>query len=77
MSAKFAPAAIRICALDEIDAGDHFGDGMLHLDAGIHLDEVEAAVLVHQELDGAGVVIADCAESLAEYFADLLRGVRE
>jgi hypothetical protein len=29
---------------------------MLHLDARVHLDEVELAVFVHQELDGAGVL---------------------
>ena len=28
--------------LDEVDPGDHLGDGMLHLDPGVHLDEVEA-----------------------------------
>src|SRR3712207_8614617 len=37
----------------EVDAGDHLGHRMLHLDAGVHLDEVELAVLV-QELDRAG-----------------------
>ncbi len=31
----------------EVDAGDHFGDGMLDLDTGIHLNEEElAAVLI-------------------------------
>ena len=37
----------------EVDPGDHLGHRMLDLQAGIHLDEVELAVLV-QELDGAG-----------------------
>ena len=37
---------------------------MLHLDARVHLDEVQAAVFVHQELDGAGVHVADAAERL-------------
>jgi hypothetical protein len=27
--------------LDQVDAGDGLGDGVLHLDAGVHLDEVE------------------------------------
>ncbi len=31
--------------LDDIDAGDHFGDRVLHLHAGIHFDEIELAVL--------------------------------
>jgi hypothetical protein len=28
--------------LDEIDAGDLLGHGMLHLQAGVHLKEIEA-----------------------------------
>ena len=43
--------------LDQVDAGDHFRDRMLDLDAGVHLDEVEVALLVDDELDGAGVVV--------------------
>ena len=39
---------------------------MLHLDARVHLDEVQLARLVHQELDGAGVGVADCAHRLAQ-----------
>ena len=45
-------------ALDDIDAGDELGDRMLHLHARVHLDEVELAGLVHQELDRAGVGVA-------------------
>ena len=41
--------------LDDVDAGDHLGDRMLHLQAGVHLQEVEVLVLIHQELDRAGV----------------------
>ena len=40
---------------DEVRPGDHLGHGVFHLEAGVHLDEVEAALLVHQELHGAGV----------------------
>jgi hypothetical protein len=36
---------------------------MFHLNAGIHFDEVEAAVLVHEEFDGAGIGVADGGES--------------
>jgi hypothetical protein len=45
---------------DEVDAGDAFRDRMLDLDARVHLDE-EPVVLIHvvEELDGAGVVVAD------------------
>ena len=42
----------------QVDAGDHLGDGVLHLDAGVHFDEVVVAVLVHQEFHGTGVDIA-------------------
>ncbi len=45
--------------LDEIDAGDQLGDRMLDLQAGVHLQEEEAAVLAGDELDGAGAVVAD------------------
>ena len=44
--------------LDEVDAGDHLGDRMLHLDTGVHLDEIELAVLV-QELEGTRTAVAD------------------
>ena len=47
-------------AAHQVDAGDHLGDGVLDLDARVHLDEEElAAIDVDQELDGAGVAILD------------------
>ncbi len=46
---------------DEVLAGDHLGDGMLDLQARVHLHEVEGAVLVDDELDRAGAHIADRA----------------
>ena len=43
-------------ALDDVDAGDDFGDGVLDLDARVHLDEEElAAVQIEQEFDRAGI----------------------
>ena len=43
-------------AAHQVDAGDHFGDGVLHLNARIDFDEEPlAGIGVHQELDGAGV----------------------
>ena len=44
--------------LDEVDAGDFLGDGMLDLQARVDLDEVVPAVLVEEELDRAGVGVA-------------------
>ena len=45
--------------LDEIDAGHQLGDRMLDLQAGVHFEEVEALVLLDDELDRAGRVVAD------------------
>ena len=45
----------------EILAGDRLGHGMLDLQAGVHLQEVEGAVGAQQELDRAGAAIADGA----------------
>ena len=43
---------------DDVDAGDHFGDGVLHLNARIDFDEVPlAGIDIDQKLDRAGVVV--------------------
>ncbi len=48
--------------LHEIDAGDHFGDGVFDLDAGVDLDEIEfAAHLVVEIFDRAGAPVVDLA----------------
>jgi hypothetical protein len=60
---------MRICSLHDVDAGDQLGHRMLDLDAGVHLDEVELAVLV-EELEGAGAAIADLAAGLGAALAD-------
>ena len=44
----------------QVDAADHFRDRMLDLQAGVHFDERELAVLV-QELQRAGVAVAELA----------------
>ncbi len=45
---------------DQVDPGDLLGHGVLHLEAGVDLEEEElAGVVVHQELDGAGGAVAD------------------
>ena len=43
----------------EVDPGDHLGHSVLYLEAGVHLDEVEALVLVDQELHCARPYVAD------------------
>ena len=45
--------------LHYVDPGDHLGDRMLDLDPGVHLDEVELLVPVHQELHRARRHVVD------------------
>ena len=59
---------------DEVDVGDHLGHRMLHLDAGVHFDEVEFAVLV-EEFDGADAEIFDVAHRFGDGLADLVAAV--
>ena len=50
--------------LDEVQARDHLGHRMLHLKAGIHLQEVELLGLAlpsDDELHGARTDVADAA----------------
>src|SRR5579883_3258991 len=44
--------------LHEIEAGDHLGDGMLDLDARVHLQEIEAPLAIGDKLHRAGADIA-------------------
>jgi hypothetical protein len=55
--------------MHEIDAGDRFRHRMLDLQAGVHLDEIELAVLV-EELDGAGAGIAEIGDGIGADAAD-------
>ena len=41
--------------LYNVDTGNLLGNGVLNLNAGVNLDEVELAVVVEQELDGARI----------------------
>ncbi len=56
----------------EVDAEDRFGDRMFDLQAGVHLDEVELAVLV-QELDRARADVVDLGHGIGADLADLAR----
>ncbi len=71
-SLSLSPDAIRKLGFDQIDAGDGFGDGVLDLDARVHLDEVKLAGCVHQEFDGAGILVADVGEAAAEGAAEFV-----
>ncbi len=47
---------------DEVDAGDFLGDAVLHLEAGVDLEEGDGAVLADEELAGAGAEVAGFLE---------------
>ena len=59
----------------QVDAGHRLGDRMLDLQAGVHLDEVELAVL-EQELHGAGAAVLELAHRRGGELADAARAAR-
>ena len=46
--------------VDQVESGDELGDGVLDLESGVHLEE-EGVLAGDEELDGAGVDVADLA----------------
>ena len=50
--------------LNEVDAGELFGNGMLYLDAGIDFHEVEMASFIQEEFDGANRVVIGGADNV-------------
>lgn len=42
---------------DKVDSGELFRDGVLDLDSSVHLHEVELALAIEEELNGAGGVV--------------------
>src|SRR6266850_5756226 len=62
--------------LDQVHSRDQFRHRMLHLNARVHLNEVHRAVLIHQELDGPRIGVANFFQRfhhLAAQFPALLR----
>ncbi len=58
--------------LHDVNAGHLFGDGMFDLHAGVHLDEVELALVhIHQEFDCAGTFIVHMLADALAQLADL------
>ena len=55
----------------DVDAGDGLGHRMLDLQPGVHLDEIEVAVLI-EEFDGAGAEIAQLGQRAGDDAADLV-----
>ena len=58
--------------LDDVEPGDHLGDGVLDLQARVHLHEEElvGGVTGNDELHRPGADVADAARSLAGRRAD-------
>jgi len=57
---------------DEVEAGAPFGDRMLDLEAGVHLQEVEGAgIAVDEELAGAGADVVDGERRLDRHVSHL------
>ena len=68
---QLAPLGDQDLALDDVDPGDDLGDGVLDLKPGIDLDEREGArLIVDQELDGAGILVAHLATNRQCRLAD-------
>ena len=68
---KLFPVGQANLRFDQVHARDHFRDRMLHLDAGVHFDEVDRAVFIHQEFDRAGAAVADLLERVDHLRAQL------
>ena len=66
-------------SLDDVDAGDDLGHGVLYLDARVDLDEIDRArVRVLQELHGAGTLVVRGPTNLQPHLAQRLAlGLRE
>ena len=58
--------------VDEVEAGHHLGHRMLDLQPGVHLEEIERAVVVEQELDRARVGVAHRARDRGRRGGDAL-----
>ena len=63
---------------DQVDAGDHLGDRVFDLQAGVHLHEEELVGTVggDDELDGAGAGVVHAARGVAGRGADAGAGRR-
>ncbi len=47
--------------VDEVEASDELGDGVLDLQAGVHFQEIELqSIRVDDEFNSTGVVITNC-----------------
>ena len=72
--AELFPHGYQNLGSHQVDAGGNLGDGVLHLNAGIHLDKVVVVVLVHQELHRSHADVANLLGKLYRLVAQLLQG---
>ena len=77
LKGSFSPAAMRICSLTRSMPVTNSVTGMLDLDAGVHLDEVEVVLLVDEELARAGVGVVGRLDQPDGRVAHRRRGSRE
>src|SRR5262249_26327306 len=61
---------------DDVDAGDHLGNGVFDLQARVHFQKVEIPLPVDQKLDRAGAVLTGRAGDLDGGFAHSRAQVR-
>lgn len=62
--------------LNKIDTGDLLGDGMFHLEAGVHFEEVEILVLVDQEFNGTSALVTASFSESNSLGSHLVTGLR-
>ena len=56
---------------DQVNASDHFRDGVLHLYASVHFDEINRTVLIHQKFNRARAAVTDLFERRDNLIAHL------
>jgi hypothetical protein len=66
---NLSPSAIRQLKFHQIQAGNHFGDRMLHLKAGIHFKKIKIAVRIHYKLHCPGIDITGFERQVARGFS--------
>src|SRR5690606_2582357 len=66
---EFFPRGDEDLLLDKVDAGDHFGDRVLHLNTGVHFNEVELTVFV-EELERASATVLHATAGFCAPFTD-------
>mmetsp|Transcript_21259 Transcript_21259/g.31152 ORF Transcript_21259/g.31152 Transcript_21259/m.31152 type:complete len:251 (+) Transcript_21259:1693-2445(+) len=61
--------------LDQINTGNHFRDGMLHLQTGVHLQKIKILLLIHQKLDRTSTLVTSRMDQIMALAYHLPSGV--